>query len=118
MASASFRLKSSEYSQEIMQSQATDKFVAPQRDSEHPELHENKNIMLLNLLPLYLTDFFKLFDMYVDKSCVDVLFWQTTWQSMAPQGRDTEHQHLHDIKNIMFSNPLSLSLSLSLSLYL
>ena len=50
-----------------MQSQVTDKFLAPQRDSEHQELHENKNIMLLNLLSLYLTDFYKLFNMYGDK---------------------------------------------------
>ena len=99
-----------------MQSQATDKIMAPQeRDSEHQDLHENKNIMFSNLLSLYLTDFYRLFDMNEELFWVDVLFWQTTEQSMASQGRDTEHQHLHDIKNIMFSNPLSLSLSLSLS---
>ena len=101
------------FCKEVLLCQNTEQFVASQgRHSGHQQLHDIKNSMLSNQLSVYLTDSYRLFDLYGDIFCVDVLFWQTTEQSMAPQGRDTEHQHLHDNKNKMFSNPLSLSLYL------
>ena len=50
--------------------------------------------MFSNLLSLYLTDFYRLFDMNEELFWVDVLFWQTTEQSMAPQ-EETQNTNIY-----------------------